>query len=214
MTRDAAVEITLYDCSNCGATNGPTYHDGGSCEGPVLHIGGEWRCGNCGAQITPSESCFECGARVVPSRLQTPLDLRPAASPRAIEQAIHKRVNRLRGDHSVGTISYSDHLSAIALQHSRDMASRDYFNHDSPDGESAADRYDRFGHTNRSVGENIAFRQPGPTAGADEIAEDVVEGWMDSPGHRENLLRDRFEAEGIGVFCDPDRTVYVTQNFR
>lgn len=212
MTRDAAVEITLYDCANCGATNGPTFHDGSRCEGPVIHIGGEWRCGNCGAQITPSESCFECGTRAAPSRLRTPLDLRPATTPRAIEQAVHKRVNRLRRDNSIGTISYSDHLSAIALQHSRDMASRDYFDHTSPDGESAADRYHRFGHDDRSVGENIALRQPGPTAGADDIADRVVEGWMDSPGHRENLLRDRFEAEGIGVFCDPDRTVYVTQN--
>jgi len=147
-------------------------------------------------------------------RCGRPSDLRPATTPRAIEQAVHKRVNRLRRDNSVGTISYSDHLSAIALQHSRDMASQDYFDHTSPDGESAADRYHRFGHDDRSVGENIALRQPGPTAGADDIADRVVEGWMDSSGHRENLLRDRFEAEGIGVFCDPDRTVYVTQNFR
>lgn len=94
------------------------------------------------------------------------------------------------------------------------MDAQDYFDYKSPDGESAADRYHRFGHDDRRVGENIALRQLGSTVGADEIAKSIVEGWMNPSSHSENLLRDRFEAEGIGVFCDPDGTVYATQNFR
>jgi uncharacterized protein YkwD len=61
--------------------------------------------------------------------------------------------------------------------------------------------------------ENIAFYQPGPTISATELAERVVDGWMDSPGHRENILTNQFKGEGIGVYSRPDGTVFVTQNF-
>lgn len=212
MVEEVTVEISIYDCDNCGSTNGPSLH--GDCAAPVLYTGGTWQCGSCGVRIRPKGSCAECGHETTPERLATPLDMRPAAIPRTIEQSVHKATNRCRRDHGIDILSYSDHLSAIALRHSRDMAARDYFDHDSPEGASAADRYRRFGHDDRSVGENIAFREVVPTAGAMSVAEGVVEGWMDSPGHRENILRERFEAEGIGAFCDPDGTVFVTQNFR
>jgi hypothetical protein len=216
MTRrdPTTVEVTLYDCPHCGATDGPTYHDGDRCEGPVLHVGGEWRCGGCGGRITPADSCFDCGRSLDPRRLSVPLDLRPRVAPRAVEQAVHKATNARRRDHGVAPLSYSDHLAAVALCHSRDMATRGFFDHTSPDGEDAADRYRRLDHDTRRIGENIAFRQPGPAAEVKAVAASVVEGWMESRGHRENLLRDRFDAEGIGVFATADGTVYVTQNFR
>lgn len=93
------------------------------------------------------------------------------------------------------------------------MAVRGYFAHQSPEGETAGDRYRTHDHSDRSYGENIALRQLGATVSVSELAESIVDGWMDSEGHRENILRDRFEAEGIGVYTTNDGTVYATQNF-
>jgi len=47
----------------------------------------------------------------------------------------------------------------------------------------------------------------------EQIAETTVRGWMDSPGHRKNILTPHWRSEGIGVFLSPDDKVYVTQNF-
>ncbi len=46
-----------------------------------------------------------------------------------------------------------------------------------------------------------------------ELAELVVDGWMDSSGHRENILKDSYDLEGIGVAIDSTEQVYITQNF-
>ena len=47
----------------------------------------------------------------------------------------------------------------------------------------------------------------------EELANLVVDGWMDSPGHRENILNSSYDVEGIGVAINDDEEVYVTQNF-
>lgn len=208
------VAAAIYECDHCGAAPGVSYHDNGTCSGPVLSIDGEWRCGGCGVRIPPTIRCPDCGHEITPRKYQLPLDRHPADTASNMEQAIHQATNRRRKQHDLPLLSYSDHLAAVARQHSRDMAERDFFNHTSPDDEDAAGRYRRFGHDDRSVGENIARRHPLPTASATDIAATVVDGWMDSPGHRENLLQERFEAEGIGVFVDTDGAIYATQNFR
>ncbi|WP_254824596.1 CAP domain-containing protein [Haloglomus halophilum] len=208
------VAAAIYECEHCGATPGVSYHEDGACSGAILSIGGEWRCGGCGARIAPTSRCPDCGHDIRPRKYQLPLDRHPADTTANMERAIHEATNRRREQHDLAPLSYSDHLAAVALQHSRDMAERDYFDHTSPDDEDAAGRYRRFGHDDRSVGENIARRHPLPTASATDIAAAVVDGWMNSPGHRENLLRERFEAEGLGVFVDTDGAVYATQNFR
>jgi uncharacterized protein YkwD len=209
---DPTVTVALYECHECDATIAPSYHVD-SCGAPVVYVSGNWQCSACGVSVSSSNTCFECGGDSHQRKLSVGLDLGPSVRPEAVEQAVHRETNRERRNHGIGTLDYSDHLSAIALQHSRDMATRDYFSHESPDGDSAQERYRDHDHDDRSVGENIAYRQPGPTAVADEIATSVISGWMDSSGHRENLLRERFEKEGIGVYIDPDGTVYTTQNF-
>lgn len=208
------VEVTLYQCSNCNSATVPSYHDGGDCEAPVIYIDSDWRCSSCGTAISLSESCFECGHSTIPSRYDVPLDLSPPVNPETIEQEVHTLTNKYRSKNQVSTLEYSNHLSGIALQHSRDMGVRDYFSHSSPEGNNTDDRYRTHDHSDRSYGENIALRHPGPAATPKEIAESIVDGWMDSPGHRENILLDRFEAEGIGVYTTSDGSVYATQNFR
>lgn len=149
-----------------------------------------------------------------------------------VEKLVHKYVNERRTDHGLGTLSFDTDLREIARYHSRDMAENDYFSHTSPDGESRADRYERFGYDCRAYitetryytgGENIAYtyydtdvRTDSGTVhhdNADELAAGIVSQWMNSRGHRENILTEAWNNEGIGVHVTSEGKVYATQNF-
>lgn len=132
-----------------------------------------------------------------------------------LEALIHERVNQRRQRHGLGNLSWRAELATVARYHSTDMANESYFAHTSPSGESLADRYAAFG-IECAGGENLGYvRYTGGGYDDAELAERVVAGWMDSPGHRENLLRPRFDEEGIGVEIVERggyTHVYVTQN--
>jgi len=81
-------------------------------------------------------------------------------------------------------------LAAAALGHAEDMAALDYFAHESADGRSPWERLVAAGYDFNLAGENIAAGYPTPEA--------VVEGWMNSPGHRANILGDSFRELGVG----------------
>jgi uncharacterized protein YkwD len=81
-------------------------------------------------------------------------------------------------------------LRQAARDHSRDMGSRGYFDHGSPDGRSPDDRMRAAGWSGKSSGENI-YGGP-PTAAA------VVDGWMKSPGHCANLMSPGYRVIGVG----------------
>ena len=125
-------------------------------------------------------------------------------------------------------------LADIARNHSRDMANRDYFDHVNPAGEEPADRGFRQGydchkdygdHLTLGIAENIyqgwlyssityrAFGTDKDWNSTEGIAQDVVTGWMNSPGHRANVLEPNFHVEGIGVAISPIEKVFITQNF-
>lgn len=82
-------------------------------------------------------------------------------------------------------------LDRVARGHASDMAMHHYFEHEDLAGRSPADRVRAAGYRERLVGENIAY---GPTS-----AEEVVQGWLDSPGHCENLMTPRFTEMGIAL---------------
>lgn len=135
-----------------------------------------------------------------------------------LERLIHERVNQRRQRHGLQNLTWSAELTAVARYHSTDMATESYFAHTSPSGESLGDRYAAFG-IGCAGGENLGYLRYSGAAYDDEdeeIAERIVTGWMDSPGHRENLLRPRFDEEGIGVAIVERggyTHVYATQNF-
>lgn len=133
---------------------------------------------------------------------------------KAYERAIHQRVNLVRKDHGLDPLEYNEAIAAVAREHSQDMAERDYFAHVSPEGDGPDDRLDDFfpGHC-QGIGENIASVGRFPGDDTDAVAERVVSGWMESPPHRENLLREAFDEEGIGVAISEDDQVLATQNF-
>ena len=166
-----------------------------------------------------------------PSRPQAPPDLRPLA------ERVHDRANGARRRAGEPPLRWSDALAGVARAHSRDMARRGYFDHVSPEGATANDRaleqgvdcrVDlRGGRSRVGVSENLYqgwrygrvwTRQTaeGTTRTyewltPDEIARQSVDGWLDSPGHRRNLLDRVSTAHGIGVATGRDGRVYVTQ---
>lgn len=205
------VRLRRNECPQCGTSTNQGYHP--RCKAPIISIDDEWRCAKCGSQARTNITCRDCGASMKSSQVEIPLDMTPTADPSKIEKKVHDETNRQRANHSLGQLDYDKHLSAIAFQHSRDMAQRDFFDHTSPDGDGAADRYREYGHDDRSAGENIGVIHPDKHASPKDAAREVVESWMNSPGHRENILRDRFEREGIGIYLDSDGSMYATQNF-
>nr|WP_254283009.1 CAP domain-containing protein [Halomicroarcula limicola] len=139
--------------------------------------------------------------------------------------AIHEEVNQRRTANGLGQLEYRSDLVEVARYHSKDMASKGYFSHDSPNGESLGDRYQRFG-INCAGGENIAYtyweeniQSEGRLLYYDseqDVAIGLVNQWMNSTGHRENILRERFQSEGIGISVaevDGATRIYATQNF-
>jgi uncharacterized protein YkwD len=97
-------------------------------------------------------------------------------------------------------------LNQAAADHARDMARKKYFEHEGRDGSQPKDRVLRAGYKSRLTGENIAL---GP-----ESAEEVVAGWLDSPGHCANIMESRFQDIGVGLATGRGRgQIYWVQNF-
>ena len=100
----------------------------------------------------------------------------------------------------------SRELNEAASNHARDMARRNYFEHQGADGSQPKDRVLRAGYQPRLTGENIAL---GP-----ESAEEVVDGWLSSPGHCANIMDSRFQHIGVGMATGRGRgRIYWVQNF-
>jgi uncharacterized protein YkwD len=146
----------------------------------------------------------------------------------AVERRVHELVNERRASNGLDALGYRDDLASVSRAHSEDMADRDFFSHGNPDGESITDRYGpTVWDTCSAYGENILYTYVDRTVRSDalgtyeatttdELAYYIVEGWMNSPGHRENILDETWTAEGIGVYFEDTRwgmRVYATQNF-
>jgi uncharacterized protein YkwD len=100
----------------------------------------------------------------------------------------------------------SGQLSDAATHHARDMARKKYFDHRGSDGSQPRDRVLRTGYQFKLTGENIAL---GP-----ETAEEVVAGWLASPGHCANIMEPRFQNIGVGLATGRGRgQVYWVQTF-
>ncbi|MBW1598589.1 CAP domain-containing protein [Streptomyces sp. JJ38] len=124
-----------------------------------------------------------------PSRPTPPPAPEPPAPPSTGEE-VESLVNAERAKAGCGPVRTNSRLAEAALAHSRDMAARSFFDHTNPDGEDPGDRITAAGYQWSRYGENIARGQ--------RTASEVVEGWMNSPGHRANILNCSFEEMGIG----------------
>jgi uncharacterized protein YkwD len=135
---------------------------------------------------------------------QQPPAAAPSASQQALVQAVLDGVNRERSKAGLAPLALSPQLCAVATERSQDMASRNYFSHTDPDGHDPWWHYQQAGLAYKAAGENIAEGQPTP--------ESVVSDWMNSPGHRANILNPAFRTIGIGVVQSAHGLVW-TQDF-
>ncbi|MGW6022570.1 CAP domain-containing protein [Streptomyces sp. NPDC055099] len=96
-------------------------------------------------------------------------------------------------------------LTVAAQAHSADMVAQAFYSHTSPDGGEPWHRASAAGSTHRAIGENIACGQRTPA--------EVVDGWMNSPGHRANILKPSFTHLGVGFAGGGSAGTYWTQLF-
>ena len=121
-----------------------------------------------------------------------------ATNERLVKSAILCLLNAERTSRGLRALRSNARLARAAAGHSGDMVRRKYFAHDSPSGRDLVDRVRRTGFIPRSgrwaVGENIAF-------GSGSLGQPaaIMRAWMESPGHRANILQRRFKEIGIGV---------------
>ena len=88
-------------------------------------------------------------------------------------------------------LSWDPAVAAVAEAHSADMVAREYFDHTNPDGYSPFDRLTTAGVAYRRAAENIAWGY--------RSAQAVLDGWLDSPGHRSNIENCALSHHGVGL---------------
>lgn len=132
----------------------------------------------------------------------------PTAEVLALEEAAHTLVNVQRTGNALPALIMREDLREVARAHSEDMAARDFFDHVNPEGDDAFDRLADAEIAFNAAGENIAFNQ-----GFADPAATAVEGWMNSQGHRANILRPSFTHAGMGVAVTANGEHFFTQVF-
>ncbi len=166
---------------------------------------------------------------------------RPAPTPpfdvAHVSDLIHELVNAERSRHGLSPLRRSSALERVSYHHSRDMGTRGYFDHIDLRGQNATRRAKSLGYvcmaadgnsTPAALGENLfaGYRYseysltyfPGEVVTdfewitEEEFARQAVDAWMDSPGHRENLLHPAYHSQGIGVHLTDSYEIFVTQN--
>lgn len=123
-----------------------------------------------------------------------------AAIENGMEKQIHAISNQIRNQFDKERLVWDELTAGVAFRHSKDMAIHNYFSHISLDGDGLEERLRESKIQYVSAGENIAAQYPDAPA--------VVEGWLNSEGHREALLNEDYTHLGVGVY-----RYYYTQNF-
>ena len=118
------------------------------------------------------------------------------------EEEVVELVNEIRKEYDLSPLKLNTELSAVARTKSADMREKGYFSHTSPTYGSPFDMMKSFGIKYKTAGENIAMGYKTPQA--------VVDGWMNSKGHRANILNSSFTEIGVGYVENGN---YWTQMF-
>ncbi|MEU8935505.1 CAP domain-containing protein [Streptomyces sp. NPDC048409] len=138
-------------------------------------------------------------APAAPKPSSTP---KPTGAASGVVARVLDLVNAERGKVGCSALTLNTTLSKVAQAHSEDMARHQTMSHDGSDGSSPGDRITGAGYTWSSYGENVAYGY----ASADQ----VMAGWMASPGHKANILNCSFKEIGVGL-AEPGS--YWTQDF-
>ena len=117
-----------------------------------------------------------------------------AACPSSFEEQVVDLVNVERSKRKLAPLSHEERLIEAARRHSTDMADGNFLDHTGSDGSNAGQRIDDAGYDWHTWGENIAYGYPNPAS--------VVDAWMNSSGHRANILNPNFVHIGVGHVDD------------
>lgn len=185
---------------DAGAPPGCTLPAGGECDGDVRRY--------CDGDAERTEDCAAGQVCQIQGGAATCVDPPPpppteCATP--IEAAVIELANMARADVGAGPLSCDEDMARTARLHSQDMCDQGYFSHTGLDGRSPFDRMRDQGVSYRTAGENIARGQ--------RTAEAVHTAWMNSDGHRRNILNPAFGRIGVGYVECPGSGPYWTQVF-
>jgi len=121
-------------------------------------------------------------------------------------QQVINLTNKERNKAGLPDLKASSRLSRLAQLKAEDMAKKGYFSHTSPTYGSAFDMMKAYGISYKTAGENIAKGQP--------TAQAAMNGWMNSSGHRANILGSKYSEIGVGVAENGKGTIYWVQLFK
>jgi uncharacterized protein YkwD len=127
------------------------------------------------------------------------------AAPSDEKQSMLDRINVVRRESGLPAVVADAALDELALERSADMAARRYFSHTTPDGLNIFDLMNRRGLSYGTAGENLAWN----TSNAPDPSALAVRNFLNSPPHRDNLLRAAYTHVGIGVASDTDKTYFT-----
>jgi len=123
-----------------------------------------------------------------------------------LEHAIHDQINVIRVSAGLRALTYDEQVATMARAHSQDMAINNYFDHTSPDGKTLQDRIITARIPCFPDGENIEQTNTGDTP------DSIVQTWMNSQGHRDNILSPIYMRDGIGVYSSLGNE-FITDDF-
>ncbi|MEV0566171.1 CAP domain-containing protein [Dactylosporangium sp. NPDC050588] len=183
----------------------------GDATGDPANAGDPSAAGNGDASATPEAAASSAAP---PSATPTKAQTTPPAKPKttapaapgnlSYEQQVLVIVNAERAKAGCKPLAYNAKLATAARKHSQDMAANDYFSHTSQDGTSFATRITNAGYKWSGAAENIAKGQKTPA--------DVMNAWMNSSGHRANILNCGLKDLGVGLAYQ-GKTPIWTQDF-
>ena len=155
-----------------------------------------------GSMATMTGAAFLLAYLLAPERGLVAQALRRARQRWEFAQQMLALVNAERAKAGCSPLTENAKLTKAAQDHSQDMADHQNMSHTGSDGSSMSDRLARVGYAFRTAGENVAYGY--------SSAESVMDGWMNSPGHKANILNCAFKEIGIGL-ARPG--YYWTQDF-
>ena len=170
-----------------------------------------------------------------PEEHKSNIDEKPSIDILELEEQIHSLINAERQNYGLSPLQYDAELAVIARAHSQDMTINNFFSHNNLEGQDPTDRAKAAGYNcykdlgggwfsdgiaeniyQNSLYDGITYYDGVPVYdwnSQSEIAFSTVIGWMNSYGHRQNILSSSYDKEGIGVAISSDDEVYITQDF-
>jgi uncharacterized protein YkwD len=159
------------------------------------------------APASPAPPSIKPSPTHAPTHPPTPArtTAKPPSGNASYEAQVVTLVNQQRATAGCPALTVDSRLTTAARGHSQDMATRNYFDHNTPDGVTPWTRINNAGYKFSQAAENIAEGQSTPAS--------VMDAWMNSEGHRANILNCGLRNIGVGLAYNGSHTPYWTQDF-